>query len=154
MYYALNPKYSLRGWEKLPFALCKKGVAEPYFMYEDEFEIYTMLDGETDFDSANITEEQKKQAKELEKNKVVSSYNKPHPISKEQRHYVYPNRFFRGAHWSITGKCNFECKHCSVSAPDAKMGELSHHIIMDIIDQLHECGVREVSLTGGEPLVR
>lgn len=41
-----------------------------------------------------------------------------------------------------------------MSAPDAKYGELSHEQIMSIVDQLIGCGVMEVSLTGGEPLVR
>ena len=41
-----------------------------------------------------------------------------------------------------------------MSAPDAKFGELSHDQIMSIAAQLIDCGVMEVSLTGGEPLVR
>jgi radical SAM protein with 4Fe4S-binding SPASM domain len=41
-----------------------------------------------------------------------------------------------------------------MSAPDAKFGELSHEQIMSIVQQLIDCGVMEVSLTGGEPLVR
>lgn len=41
-----------------------------------------------------------------------------------------------------------------MSAPDAKLGELSHETIMNIIQQLSDCGVMNVSITGGEPLVR
>ena len=41
-----------------------------------------------------------------------------------------------------------------MSAPDAKYGELSHEAVMSIVQQLIHCGVMEVSLTGGEPLVR
>ncbi|MBQ6774031.1 MAG: radical SAM protein [Synergistaceae bacterium] len=63
-------------------------------------------------------------------------------------HYV--NR----AAWSITGKCNYKCRHCYLPAPDAKYGELSHDKIMKMIPQLDECGIKLVSLTGGEPLVR
>lgn len=41
-----------------------------------------------------------------------------------------------------------------MSAPDAKLGELDHESVMGIVQQLGECGVRSVTLTGGEPLVR
>ena len=41
-----------------------------------------------------------------------------------------------------------------MSAPEAKLGELSHETIMNIIRQIDECGITQVSLTGGEPLIR
>lgn len=41
-----------------------------------------------------------------------------------------------------------------MSAPHAKYGELSHENCIRIIDQLVQCGVQSVSLTGGECLVR
>ena len=41
-----------------------------------------------------------------------------------------------------------------MSAPDAKYGQLPHDTIMGMIDELHECGVLNVSITGGEPLIR
>ena len=55
---------------------------------------------------------------------------------------------------SITGRCNYRCKHCYLSAPSAKLGELPHETMLEIIEQLAACGVQQVSLTGGEPLVR
>ena len=41
-----------------------------------------------------------------------------------------------------------------MSAPYAKHGSPSHEEIMNIADQLAECGVFNVSVTGGEPLIR
>jgi radical SAM protein with 4Fe4S-binding SPASM domain len=41
-----------------------------------------------------------------------------------------------------------------MSAPDAKYGELPLETILKIVDELADCGVMSVSLTGGEPLVR
>ena len=41
-----------------------------------------------------------------------------------------------------------------MSAPEAMLGELSLDSIMNIINQLDECGVMQVLLTGGEPLIR
>ncbi len=70
-------------------------------------------------------------------------------LAPDQEYRQYQNRFIRTAHWSITGKCNYKCRHCYMSAPEAKYGELSHETIMDIIGQLEECGVMSVTLTGG-----
>ena len=41
-----------------------------------------------------------------------------------------------------------------MSAPDAKHGNPSHEQLVDVADQLAECGIHRVGLTGGEPLVR
>jgi len=41
-----------------------------------------------------------------------------------------------------------------MSAPEAKYGELSYEQCIDIIDQLYNCGVMNVSITGGEALIR
>ena len=46
------------------------------------------------------------------------------------------NRFVRTAHWSITGKCNYRCRHCYMSAPDAKLGEIDHDTMMDLARQI------------------
>lgn len=41
-----------------------------------------------------------------------------------------------------------------MSAPEGKYGELSHEQCVNIIEQLSAAGIAQVSLTGGEPLVR
>ena len=56
--------------------------------------------------------------------------------------------------WSVTGACNLACRHCFMSAPHAKHGSPSHEQIIAIADQLAECGVSQVGITGGEPLIR
>jgi len=60
----------------------------------------------------------------------------------------------RWAHWSITGKCNLRCRHCYLSAAEAKYGEVSTEMALNIVAQLSNMGIRQISLTGGEPLVR
>lgn len=75
-------------------------------------------------------------------------------IAPEQSYRLYSNRFIQTLHWSITGRCNYRCQHCYMSAPDARYGELSHEAVMDIVRQIAECGIFRVSLTGGEPLLR
>ena len=57
-------------------------------------------------------------------------------------------------HWSITGRCNMQCRHCYLDAPDALYGEMSLEQCITIMDQMVDANISSVSITGGEPLVR
>lgn len=55
----------------------------------------------------------------------------------------------------LTKRCNLNCTHCIISAGTLKEAEyLSTDQIYSIIDKLGECGLKKITLTGGEPLVR
>ena len=56
--------------------------------------------------------------------------------------------------FSITGKCNYNCLHCSVNAPEAPLGEFSFERIEELLDEMKDCGLKNIVLIGGEPLVR
>lgn len=56
--------------------------------------------------------------------------------------------------FDITMKCMYNCKHCNVDAGDPMPDELTTDEIKDILDQLDEAGVSDLSITGGEPLLR
>lgn len=60
-------------------------------------------------------------------------------------------------HWELTYRCNEKCSHCylDVFAPNAKVpGELSTEECFRVIDQMAELGVLNLTLSGGEILVR
>lgn len=55
----------------------------------------------------------------------------------------------------LTKRCNLYCKHCIVSAGTLKEEEFfSTEQVLSIIDKLGKCGLKNITLTGGEPLVR
>jgi MoaA/NifB/PqqE/SkfB family radical SAM enzyme len=55
--------------------------------------------------------------------------------------------------WEVTAGCNLACLHCSV--PRSKpVRRLSPERSLEVLDGLVEAGVRRLSLTGGEPLLR
>ena len=85
---------------------------------------------------------------------IVVQYEDPTPIDSKQKYKYYDNRYFKSIAWSVTGKCNYHCRHCYMDAPDYQLGELPFEEIRDIIDQLAECGIHEIEITGGEPLIR
>ena len=154
VFYRLKENYLLRGWEKLPYALVDKNRRDPVFVSAKEMQALQLCNGEIDLSLPLIDGEIRDLIPLIEKNGVIERCERGQRISPEQEYRRYPARYIRTAHWSITGRCNYRCKHCYMSAPDAKYGELSHEQIMDIVRQMIDSGIREVSLTGGEPLVR
>jgi MoaA/NifB/PqqE/SkfB family radical SAM enzyme len=61
--------------------------------------------------------------------------------------------------WSVginfDSKCNARCAHCCVSSSPDATANLDDDLVDSIIDDLlREPNVREVGLTGGEPLIR
>lgn len=154
MFYKLHEKLLLRGWEKLPNALVEIGVSRPLFISQKEMEALKLCNGKINTSLPLIPQEIREQLIPLQERGIIIPCEPGDSIRPEQEYRRYPARYIRTAHWSITGRCNYRCKHCYMSAPDARFGELSHEEIMSIVQQLIDCGVMEVSLTGGEPLVR
>lgn len=154
MFYKLNENISLRGWQLLPYALVDRRRRYPVFVRAREMQALQLCNGKIDLSLPIIAQEVKDMLPVLEREGIIQRCEPGDAIAPEQEYKCYPARYIRTAHWSITGHCNYRCKHCYMSAPDAKFGQLSHEQVMDIARQIVECGIREVSLTGGEPLVR
>lgn len=154
MPYKLKENYLLRGWDKLPFALVDTRTGKASFMRANVMQALMLCDGETDVTLPFFDEDVRALIPKLEHEGIVESCSEPSPIDPGQAYRTYPARYISTAHWSVTGRCNLRCKHCYMSAPDAKYGELSHEQAMSIAQQIVDCGIMNVSLTGGEPLVR
>lgn len=56
--------------------------------------------------------------------------------------------------WELTLKCNLRCIHCGSRAGPCRPEELSTAEAMDLVHQLAEVGIKEVSLIGGEAFLR
>lgn len=56
--------------------------------------------------------------------------------------------------WEITLACDLACRHCGSRAGRDRPDELSTEECLDLVDQMAELGVREVSLIGGEAYLR
>lgn len=56
--------------------------------------------------------------------------------------------------WEITLKCNLACSHCGSRAGDARTEELSTEEALDLVRQMAEVGIKEVTLIGGEAFLR
>ena len=154
MYCKLKKDFMMRGWKLLPTGVVNRNTGGYMFLKAREYETIRFCNGMFD-ESSVVFSAQDRQIMDkftefglLEKNAEASS------LAPEQEYREYPNRFLHEVHWLLTGRCNARCKHCYMSAPHAAMGELPHETCLAIIEQLAECGIQCVTLSGGEPLIR
>lgn len=153
-FFRLNEKLMLRGWEKLPYAIIEKGQSRPLFISAQEMQALQLCNGKINLSLPLVPQSVRDLLPLVKERQIIISCRQGEAIAPEQEYKRFPARYIRSVHWSITGHCNYRCKHCYMSAPDAKFGELSHDEIMRIVQQIIDCGIMEVSLTGGAPLVR
>lgn len=143
----LSSNYILRGWRYLPYAYVDLNTGNVSFLSKEDFLFLSQCDGKheiviTDTEMTN---------RYIEMGIVKESKN---VLSKEQLYKKYPTRFIKHAHWAITNKCNYKCKHCFISAPHFSRHDITLEECYKIIDELYSCGIFQLSITGGEPLIR
>lgn len=146
MYYALDPRYRLCGYRDVPNLLYHTRVREFTGISARDMEILKNCSG---------TEDRQPDA-DLERLcalRVLRRSPVPIPDSGEQKYTFYDNRYFRSVEWAITAGCNLNCRHCFVARDEGRNTErFSLEQARETVRQLAACGVREVHLTGGEPL--
>lgn len=154
MYYRLIPEIFLRGWNDVPYAIYNKAQKIVIPISSLEFQALSLCNGTTNIDGISILNVHKNIIKNIDKINIIDKCDTPSPISRGQKYKKYDCNYIKSAHWSITGKCNYKCRHCYLSSPHAKFGELSYDSCIKIIEQLSDCGIMNLSITGGEPFVR
>ena len=154
MIYRIKSDYELRGWEKMPWVLVKRPENDVETLTENEFQTLLLCDGETELDAILLNSEIQKSLKKYELEGLIERCVQKRPLEKSQYYQYYHNRYVQHIFWSITGRCNYRCRHCYMDAPDVALGELSTDEALNLIDQMAECGVLRVDITGGEPFVR
>src|SRR3954452_3094311 len=75
------------------------------------------------------------------------------PLAAETRDI---DRRYRPIHaiWEVTLKCDLACRHCGSRAGRERPDELSTAEALDLVLQMADLGVLEVSLIGGEAYLR
>ncbi|UCD16854.1 MAG: radical SAM protein [Candidatus Zixiibacteriota bacterium] len=56
--------------------------------------------------------------------------------------------------WEVTFACNMRCIHCGTGAGKMRPDELTTNEALALIDELTGLGAQEITLSGGEPLLR
>lgn len=154
MFYRLTADYILRGWDNMSWTLVKRPKNKIIKLNQEQFQVLTLCDGETELPNSLLDKRLRKALQQCEAEGWIEPCKEPRPLKDDQYYRYYNNRCVECVLWSVTGRCNFRCRHCYVDGPDGKMGELSTEQAFDFIDQMAACGVLRVNITGGEPLVR
>ena len=152
--YILTPAWSLRGWKKLPYAVQSLYFPKTEFFGEADWRLFSACDGQTDIDWDALTDAQRGRYDHWEQGGFIRRAQYGERLCPMQEYRFFPARFKQGVQWSITGRCNYRCKHCFMSAPHAAQGEPTWEQLMTMLDAFQRCGIKCVNLTGGEPMVR
>lgn len=151
MYYRLTPSYALRSYQRLPYLLYHLDVRQPRNLTQADFLLLRQCDGETEIAE---TKEGLEILKKYEQLGVISPCRQGESLKPRQQYRSFPNRYFRTIQWAITGRCNYRCRHCFMAASEeTDTAEYSLKECRDVVNQIAECGIDEIYLTGGEPLL-
>ena len=157
MYYRLNDGFAFRGWVGLPFAIKNLEINEmrPFFCNQEIFDILLKCDGKTNIETDKLDKDINDVLDTLVQFGVAETSNNPLEGLKEyQKYKFYETVYMESFLWSITGRCNYLCRHCLLSAPTFKQVELSLDDCKHIIKELETSGVANIDISGGEPLIR
>lgn len=152
MYFRLKQPWRLRGYENELLLLERAGTpGAPYKLTAPLYELLSQCDGET---PAKFTSVQHEALERYISMGIVEKTEEMLPIAPEQAYRHIKNRRVPTAMWSITGRCNMRCVHCFMaSGSETPIHEFSCSQAEALTAQLAQCGVKNIYLTGGEPLL-
>jgi radical SAM protein with 4Fe4S-binding SPASM domain len=144
----------LRGWSNQPRTLVHWRRNEQRTLNKMSFYVAESCDGQTDFDSFAFLPRHLEMLELLIAEGIAEECPEARGIEPWQRYRKAHNPRLTGIHWSVTGWCNLNCRHCYMEAPDRRYGQLPFEAMARLVEQFEQANVLEVSLTGGEPFLR
>lgn len=150
----LKNDWILRGWSDMPFVLINWTNGDQRELSQKAFYVADSCDGKTNFNSLAFLPDHLALLDKLLADGIAESCEKGISVDPCQQYRKAKNPRLSGLHWSVTGLCNLNCRHCYMDGPSGRYGELSSEDMMRVIEQFEKANVCEVSLTGGEPFLR
>lgn len=154
--YILAEGVALRSWADVPFAAVRRGVIGATPLSAGEFWLALACDGERPLAPDQLASASFRSL--LEKGLIApacaSAGEEAPSLHPWQRLRTARNRFMSTARLTVTGRCNFNCRHCFMASDNAPLlGEMGRAQLERLLDEIEACGFQQVNLTGGEPLV-
>lgn len=153
-YVLLDRRYLLRGWQDIPYALVDSLGARAAVVSKSVFDTLQLCNGRFRASDPMFIGVRREHLERFEQEGILRFCDEAVTLDPEQGFRRYPNCFLREIQWSMTGACNYRCRHCYMSAPHARFSQPSTQEALRIVDQMADCGILSVRLTGGEALVR
>ncbi len=147
MRYVLDQNVALRSWELVPWACYVRGRQYAQKLSREQFELLARCDGVQELGQTELLGR-------LERAGFVHEAREGETWSEWSAPRRCDNRHFPGVNWAITGRCNFNCRHCFMAADNGPMlGEFTWEECVSFLDECEKCGIQSVTLTGGEPML-
>ncbi len=153
-YAKLKEEWLLRGWTDVTCALVNWTSGDQRELQKKGFYVAEACDGNTDFSSIAFLPIHNDLLDKLIEEGIAKPCDKGNSIDPCQQYRKAENPRLSGLHWSVTGLCDLNCRHCYMEGPSGRYGQLSFEDMLRVIEQLEQANVHEVSLTGGEPFLR
>lgn len=153
-YAKLKKDWLLRGWRDVPWALVNWRSGEFRELGKNGFYVAKSCDGNTNFSSMAFFPEHLELLNKFIEDNVAEECAFGDKLEIGQEYRCAENILVRGVCFSITSRCNLNCRHCYMEAPSKRFHDFSTGEIEMLIDQFNRANVPEVALTGGEPFLR
>ncbi|MBN1172784.1 MAG: radical SAM protein [Micromonosporaceae bacterium] len=153
-YARLTDQWLLRGWSDLPFAAVNWRNGDFRELGRNSFYVAQACDGRTDLHSAAFLPRHHRLLDVLIAGGIAEACANGDPVDPAQKYRRAENPLIRGICFSITSRCNLNCRHCFMEAPSNRHRDLTFADLVGLVDQFDRANVPEVALTGGEPLIR
>ena len=117
----------------------------------EEFAFFLRCDGRTEL----IPENWPRKPEWAEQKDVIRYWEEGMVLLPEQEYFLFSNHKTDSMHLSLTGRCNFNCRHC-FNARDIHPRSVEPRLdqLIDLLNQMDACGVGRLRLDGGEALTR
>lgn len=147
--YVLN-NIALRSWWLVPRAYVT-GIGgelrQVKALTQEEFDLLKCCDGKTPIQMSDTLNELIK--REMVRPAKDGEETDPFFMLRE-----YKNRYFKNLNLSITNRCNFNCLHCYEAVDNQiSRSEMSLADCRRLFREARDCGIQNVKITGGEPLI-
>ncbi len=153
-YAKLNGSWLLRGWSDLPRAIVNWRTGQLRDVGRDAFYVARSCDGRTNFGSPAFLPKHIALLEKFLAEGVAEECAPGETPAASQEYRQADNPLIRSVHWAITGRCNMNCRHCFMESPAGRYGHPDRQTVLRLLDQFEQANVLQVSLTGGEPLLR
>ena len=147
MYYKLNPDIALRSWPDYPYGYYIRHDPALHPLTPETFNLLSACDSLHDLpDSPEIAL--------FRFSKYIFPCEKGERPFSEWQKMTCDNRHFSALNWMITGKCNYNCRHCFNARDNAPlMCEFTLEEGMRLLDEAKLAGINSFTITGGEPML-
>ena len=153
-YFQLSENFAMRGWRDLEYTLQHQSSGRVFYLTKPAADALFLAFNGISVNSPAMLPFHRQVLNSLAENGLGVWQDEFFAPEEFQKYRKAACNCTQSIHWSITGRCNLQCRHCYLDAPDALYGEMSLDECNKIMDQMVEANISSVSITGGEPLVR